>query len=180
MDNKGGKMTKYQKYYIGDTEYSLAELMKVAIDFGWRGLDTRIKDMQLVLADAIRFLVNKGLSVRSVTQGTAEPEVTPPKVYQISAIPKPAIPVKIDNSIMRIYHDDSIYILNTNLLGDECWQIQIFGNMGCMGCKDKNKESCCGGVAQIDGKNSIGHEIPIAILEGLRPSRRKESNIIET
>jgi hypothetical protein len=163
-----------KKYFIGDKEYSGFELVKTALEFGWKGTDKGINgavQTDSAITNAVEYLkTTKQMTIRELWIHSSDP-IKPPEVHMIPKLPTPALMTPNDNSIMTVYYMDSAYSLDTKLLGEECWDLQIFGNSVCIQCSDRDKpEQCCGGVS-LEGKNSLGNEIPIAKLTGKRLKR---------
>ncbi len=156
-------------YYIGECKFNTFDLVKLAMDFGWKSVDLRIETPS-PLQSAIEFLSLKGIDVRRIIiEGGSNPIV--PETSKTL--------VNINNEIMRCFAGDSEYLIDTTLLGDECWDIQIFGILGCTGCPDKNRDTCSGGVSVANGKNSLGNDIPIAKVIGLRTKRGKGREMVD-
>jgi len=160
------------KYFIGKTEYTGFEILKFAFDMEWRGAETDVRLKPSVLESikkAIVFLDSKGVRIITVYKADGE-EMDSEGFYKAFKDPPKEKPV--DDSIMICLMEDSIYEVNTTYLGIECWDLQIFGVLGCKACAFKNKEGCSGGEAALEeGVNSLGHKIPIAKEVGKRPKR---------
>jgi hypothetical protein len=156
------------KYYIGKDETTKFNIIKLATDMGWV-IDKRVSDFEFAIEDAIVFLKSKGINVWMLIEKSPDNPATAPTVLLPE---KTSENVKVDNDILRCYNGSSIYSVDTTLLGDECWDVQIFGIMGCVGCDYRNNEACYGKVTLGSGVNSLGNKIPIAVRLYDRPERK--------
>uniref|UniRef100_A0A6M3XSS0 Uncharacterized protein n=1 Tax=viral metagenome TaxID=1070528 RepID=A0A6M3XSS0_9ZZZZ len=177
-------MTKITRYYINDTEYSGLEIVKLARDFGWKGPVEKSLATETVIESAIKHLASKNMSIHTTmvvsTESHPKSSITPPPIRMIpKLLALPSKPVPVNNAIMTVYYTDAIYTVDTNLLGPECWDIQIFGSSICAQCPYRNKTTCHGKEATLSIKNSLNNEIPIARLISIRPRREngKEERI---
>jgi len=160
------------KYFIGKTEYTGFEILKLAFDMGWRGAENDVRLSTSVpesIKKAVIFLDLKGVRIITVYE-TDEGEVDSEGFYK--ALKDPPKEKPVNDLVMICLVEDSIYEVDTSYLGTECWDIQIFGVLGCKACALKNKEGCSGEETALkEGVNSLGHKIPIAKEIGKRPKR---------
>jgi hypothetical protein len=153
-------------YLVKSLEVSDFNLIQMAFNLGWKVPDTRLMGGKTIVQGAIEFLVSKNVSI-TVIPGTIEAK------QDIPLLPAPSAKLE-DNAMMKCYVDDTIYEFDSAMLGDECWEVQLFGNLGCKGCASKNKKDCDGEMVLSSGVNSLGNKIPIAVKIGDRPRREKK------
>lgn len=171
-------MAREVNYYVNGKECTEGELIVMAKMKGWEYQDDDTAIRESIATSVIKFLVKIGMNVKSVYLcNPSNKEIKPPDVKQIPMVQIPLLvkedvnPVsaliteKSNNAIMRIYYNDSIYMLNTLLMDNmvECWDVQAFGASACIVCADFNKPTCCGQDAIREGKNYLGNLIPVAV-----------------
>lgn len=164
-------------YFIGKFQFSQVEIIKLAFDFGWISPDKRVVDASVALLDAISFLGKKCVKItQSLNSPLTEKEIEKNTIEINKVIPQPVSLNPSNDKSMICFVDNFIYEIDTNYIGLECWDVQMFGLSGCVGCPDKNKIACYGGVSLTSAYNSLGHKLPIAKKIGERPKREKYSS----
>jgi hypothetical protein len=184
MDNIN--LTHFYKIGTLKSKYSESAMLSMAIERGFSvNKDVKITSADQLTVMAIAFLRKNGYNIIECFS-TAGADDLKSEVHELLPIPvekeeneksleEEAYEQPLDPKVMIAYVQDGVYLINTEFLGEECWDIQAFGTLGCTGCPDKGKESCYGGVSEagLDSKNSKGNMIPIAERIGVRPKRKK-------
>ena len=162
------------KYYVGDIEYSTEEMLRAAVDMGWKGLDRRLINFRTTTDDAIRYFISKGHSVKTVIIGNCSGEEVPSSPLLTDKSPeKPYVP--LDPGLMKIYYENKVYTVDTTKVDDmSCWDVQLFGSMACTQCKYRASDVCMGQSIVDSGINQLGHEIPLAVKIIDRPIRKEK------
>lgn len=154
------------KYYIVEKEYSPAEVIRLASDFGSTIKPKSISRIHETIMESVRYLRTKNVPVKVMMPNGDELVITDvPKIEDVKQIE-----FKNDNSMMVIF-EDGVYEIDPAFLSEECWDVQLFGNPGCQKCEHKNKISCDGDFILKNGHNNIGNEIPLAKRIADRPRR---------
>jgi hypothetical protein len=154
------------KYYIGTAEMPQVRIIKLAFDFGWRSPDKRLMEIDSAIITAIGYLQTKGVTV--TTSPVNFPEAEKKSSPEIAVDFKPS-----NDKCVICFFNEGIYEVDTNYMGAECWDIQMFGSAGCVACPDKGRPLCYGGICLTGDVNSFGHSLPIAKRIGSRPIREK-------
>jgi hypothetical protein len=167
-------MAENVKYFIGDAEMDGFNLFKLAKGFGWKGPDktlvdqfgTNIEAFDSITQASVDYLRTRDVRIKIVIKGDSGVSVLQDETKLLEA-PKDFN----DTSVITIIKDDGVFTVDTALLSEECWDIQIWGLPGCKGCGYKGKFECWGEDIMETKKNVLGNVPPLAIRIADRPKR---------
>jgi hypothetical protein len=148
-------------YSVGKRIYTAAQLVIAATSYGY-GKDGGM----LTAPGALKFIRDNKIDLDT---GTVIEE------KKLIVHENPKVLANFDNSIMDICKGDKIWRIDTKQLSiAECWDVQIFGIMGCVKCPVDNTSNCDGVKVQLSGENGNNVKVPIAVEIGNRPRRTGE------
>lgn len=176
----------FETYFVGKERKSPYQLRCFAKECGWDGPFPTESESQNNLK-AGRYLEEKGFSVRRLIKNVGDGgggRIVDIHIDDVTqrTIPKVVIPEDkvVENNpgdvcdfTMRIYLHGKTYLLDLSFIGPECFIVQAFGMMGCIGCEDKETEKCTGKIVLATGKNSLGSDVPLAAFLKANEVREK-------